>query len=85
MNALPANANKQIELITKVAEDLNILKIEKEEHEYQALPTAVKSKVYEFYCRDDISYQAPGKRDTITIKENGVRKKCKKVFIIYFT
>ncbi|CAM4982008.1 unnamed protein product [Rotaria socialis] len=84
MNVLPVNKKRQIELITKVAEDLKILKIQKkQERDYQALPTTVKNKVYEFYCRDDISYQAPGKRDSITIKENGLRKKMQKKYLLF--
>ncbi|CAM4986859.1 unnamed protein product [Rotaria socialis] len=84
MNVLPVNKKRQIELITKVAEDLKILKIQKkQERDYQALPTTVKNKVYEFYSRDDISYQAPGKRDSITIKENGLRKKMQKKYLLF--
>ncbi|CAF2081486.1 unnamed protein product [Rotaria magnacalcarata] len=84
MNVLPVNKKRQLELITKVAEDLKILKIQKkQERDYQALPTPVKNKVYEFYYRDDISYQAPGKRDSITIKENGLRKKMQKKYLLF--
>ncbi|CAF5123122.1 unnamed protein product, partial [Rotaria magnacalcarata] len=40
MNVLPVNKKRQLELITKVAEDLKILKIQKkQERDYQALPT----------------------------------------------
>ncbi|CAF3406874.1 unnamed protein product, partial [Rotaria socialis] len=84
INALPASKDKQVELIKQVAKDLNILKLEKKhERNYQSLSTTVKNEVYEFYCRDDISYQAPGKRDTITIKENGNKKTMQKKYLLY--
>ncbi|CAF2039332.1 unnamed protein product [Rotaria magnacalcarata] len=83
-NVLPKNKSKQCELVKKVAEDLNLLKIEKKyDRAGQSLQINVKNKIYEFYCRDDISYQAPGKRDTVTIKENGTKTKLQKRFLLY--
>jgi len=49
----------------------------------QSLSTNVKKQVYDFYFRDDISYQAPGKKDTITIKENGEKKTLQKRYLLY--
>ncbi len=34
----------------------------------------VKEKVKQFYVRDDISRQAPGRKDSVVIKEAGVKK-----------
>jgi len=84
MNALPINKDKKIELIQKIAEDLNLLKLNnKYERVKQSLPTATKDKIYEYYFRSDVSYQAPGKKDTITIKENGIKKKLQKRYLFY--
>ena len=43
----------------------------------------LKEKIKDFYCRDDISYQAPGKRDFITIKQAGVKKKIQKRYLLF--
>ena len=34
----------------------------------------IKQKVKQFYACDDISRQAPGKKDAVTVKEDGVKK-----------
>lgn len=81
---LPANKDKQIELIQKIAEDLNILKLEKEhERVYQSISSEAKKKIYEFYCRDDISYQSPGKRDFIATKDNGIKLKLQRRYLLF--
>jgi len=84
VNALPVNKNKQIELIKQVAETLNIINVERTyERNQQSLSTDTKKQVYDFYFRDDISYQAPGKKDTIIIKENGEKKTLQKRYLLY--
>ncbi|CAF1437694.1 unnamed protein product [Rotaria sordida] len=84
LNALPANKDKQFELIKEIAANLNIVKLEKKfERNQQSLSTDVKQRVYDYYFRDDISYQAPGKRDSITIRENGEKKKLQKRYLLY--
>ncbi|XP_067247442.1 uncharacterized protein [Chanodichthys erythropterus] len=37
-----------------------------------------EEKVKQFYVRDDISRQAPGRKDSVTIREDGVKKTCQK-------
>ncbi|CAF3413602.1 unnamed protein product, partial [Rotaria socialis] len=49
----------------------------------QSLSTDRKQKIYDYYCRDDISYQAPGKRDVIAVKENGIKKTLQKRYLLY--
>jgi hypothetical protein len=84
LRALPANKDKQIEVVQKIAEGLNLLTLEKKyERTYQLLSSQAKTKVHEFYCRDDISYQAPGKRDTITTKDNGVKVKLQRRYLLF--
>ncbi|CAF3602483.1 unnamed protein product [Rotaria sp. Silwood1] len=56
-DSLPINKDKQAELIRKMAEDLNILKLDdKYKRVQQSLPANIKEKIYEYYYRDDISY-----------------------------
>ena len=43
-----------------------------------ALSKELKAAVIEFYMRDDISRQAPGKRDTVAVRENNERKTMQK-------
>jgi hypothetical protein len=84
LNVLPVNKDKQVELIQTIAVDLNILKLEKKiQRTQRSLPVDVKKQIYDYYFRDDISYQAPGKKDTITIKENGVKKTLQKRYLLY--
>ncbi|CAF1424572.1 unnamed protein product [Adineta steineri] len=84
LNVLPANKGKQFELIKEIATNLKIIEPEKKfERTQKSLSTDVKQQIYDYYFRDDISYQAPGKRDSITIKENGVKKKLQKRYLLY--
>ena len=84
LRALPANKDKQVEVVQKIAEDLKLLIIEKKhERQYQSLSSEAKTKVRGFYYRDDISYQAPGKRDSITTKEDGVKVKLQKRYLLF--
>ena len=43
-----------------------------------ALSKQLKAAVIEFYMRDDISRQAPGKRDTVVVRENNEKKTLQK-------
>ena len=39
--------------------------------------------VHDFYQKDSISWQAPGKRDYLTVRENGIRVQHQKRFLLY--
>ena len=66
---------KQIELISQLAEGLGILDIEKKYERAQSrIPMSTQDVVINFYYRDNISYQTPGRRDSITIKMDGVKQ-----------
>ncbi|CAF1620576.1 unnamed protein product [Didymodactylos carnosus] len=84
INVLPANKDKQIELVQHLAQNLGIMKQNKEhERATKAIPLAAQIEVREFFCRDDISYQAPGKRDSITIKIDGIKQKLQKRYLFF--
>ncbi|CAF2076935.1 unnamed protein product, partial [Rotaria magnacalcarata] len=51
-------------------------------HVQQSLSTDIKQKIYDYYYRDGISYQASGKRDTITVKENSIKKQLQKRYLL---
>ncbi|CAF2260150.1 unnamed protein product, partial [Rotaria magnacalcarata] len=81
---LPINKEKQTELIQQIAADLKSLTIDnKYARVQQSLSTDIKQKINDYYYRDDISYQAPGKRDTITVKENGIKQQLQKRYLLY--
>ncbi|CAF2970124.1 unnamed protein product, partial [Rotaria sp. Silwood2] len=83
-NALPVNKNKQIELITHMAEDLGILDMKKKHERVQnCISMSTQNEVINFYCRDDISYQAPGRKDSITIKIDGIKQTIQKRFLLF--
>ncbi|CAF1530923.1 unnamed protein product [Adineta ricciae] len=48
-----------------------------------SIPLALKEKAKNFYCRDDISCQAPGKHDAITVKDNGTMLKVQKRYLLH--
>ncbi|CAF0830692.1 unnamed protein product [Adineta steineri] len=70
--SLPKDTNKCISVIRHIAQELNIIPKTTSSHkrEQRSLPNDLKKLVIEFYHRDDISYQLPGKRDCISIKDD---------------
>lgn len=82
--SLPKSPNKKTAVIKKLVMEVlpdvgkTILKEKKSGN--NKISQEVKDKVLNFYCRDDISYQAPGKRDfkSIKNKESGKRERIQK-------
>jgi hypothetical protein len=84
INVLPANKDKQIELVQHLAQNLGIMKQNKEhERATKAIPLPVQTEVRKFFSRDDVSYQAPGKRDFISIKIDGIKRKLQKRYLFF--
>ncbi|CAF2625344.1 unnamed protein product [Rotaria sp. Silwood2] len=72
--SLPKEPNKRITVVRHIAQTLDIIPrtTNQQERQQRQLPIELKQAVINFYNRDDISHQMPGKRDHITIKdENG--------------
>jgi len=65
VRSLPFSPRKKRVVVTKLAEKVGIVKSSIAPK--NAISDETKQKVIEFYCRDDISRQAPGKRDYVTI------------------
>ena len=69
-SSLPQCDNKKNAIIEHLAQSVGL--IAKPTHERNSLQISdkIKDDVYNFYMRDDISYQLPGKRDTVVVKQN---------------
>ena len=71
-SALPNSPRKKAAVIKKLAMSIDTSDSSPEKKAGPtALSTEVENLVIQFYLRDDISRQAPGKRDSIVVKENG--------------
>ena len=73
---LPKNEDKKTELVRQLATDLGIV-------EEKSLPTSSKKSINDYYFRDDISHQAPGTRDFITVNEDGKKQRLQKRYLLY--
>lgn len=69
-SSLPQCENKKTAIIEHLAQSVGL--IPKRTHERSSLQISdkIKDHIYNFYIRDDVSYQLPGKRDTIVVKQN---------------
>jgi hypothetical protein len=81
--ALPKNRNRQEQVVRRVGQDLGLFETPKFQRTQAQIPRDVVKKVQEFYGNDSISWQAPGKRDCVTIRENGIRIKYQKRHLLY--
>ncbi|CAF2654996.1 unnamed protein product [Rotaria sp. Silwood2] len=72
VESLPKDTNKRVTVIRHIAQELDIIPKTISHHKrvQRSLPIELKQLVINFYNRDDISYQLPGKRDFITIKDD---------------
>ncbi len=70
--------NHQKQVLQRVSEELGITPKTKAVRIQQKIPPSVVKTIQEFYKLDTISWQAPGKRDTKVVKENGVKVKYQK-------
>ena len=68
-NSLPKCDMKKKIIVKHLAESYNLIPKSKHQRISLKLADKLKNDVYNFYIRDDISYQLPGKKDTIVVKE----------------
>jgi hypothetical protein len=83
VRALPKDRDRQQQVVRRIGQDLGLFDVPKFQRTQARLPRDVVKKVQEFYANDSISWQAPGKRDYVTIRENGVRLKYQKRHLLY--
>ncbi|CAF1395394.1 unnamed protein product, partial [Rotaria sp. Silwood1] len=82
--SLPKEPNRRISVVRHIAQTLDIISktTDLHEREQRQLPIELKKAVIDFYNRDDISHQMPGKRDYITIKnDNGSTQLQKRILL----
>jgi hypothetical protein len=82
-NALPKDPTKQKLVVKAIAQSLGILPTSTVQRVTRIFPTDNKKMVLSFYERDDISYQMPGKRDTVVVKENGTKTIYQKRILLF--
>ncbi|CAF4195896.1 unnamed protein product, partial [Rotaria magnacalcarata] len=73
LRALPKTMAQKKQVLEHICQDLGILPKTKAARIQSKIPASVRTKVEQFYLKDYISWQAPGKRDHKTIKENGLK------------
>lgn len=81
--AMPKSPNKRHVVMRKIASDFGLVARDSQGfHSYRGLPQETKDAVTQFYVRDDISRQAPGRKDCITIRtSDGDRQQMQKHFM----
>ena len=72
LRSLPKDPSKRNHVIHNIAQLFDVIpkSIDKHKREQRSLPVEFKKAVIQFYNRDGISYQMPGKRDYIIIEDD---------------
>ncbi|CAF4747389.1 unnamed protein product [Rotaria sp. Silwood1] len=86
VHSLPKDINKRIMVVQHLAQNLNIISKTTHQHTRQQrlLSIELKELVSQFYQRDDITYQLPGKRDYVTVTDdNGESMTLQKRILLY--
>ena len=83
LRVLPTDPDKQHQILTRVGQNLGLFQTPTSQRQQAAMPMDVIQKVQDFYKNDNISWQAPGKRDYVTVRENGIRVKYQKRFLLF--
>ena len=80
---LPQEPSKKRLVIQTIAESIGLLPQSVHKRTSRRLPYKLKEEVIKFYCRDDISYQMSGRRDTIAVWQNGIKSTHQKRILLY--
>jgi hypothetical protein len=83
LRVLPTNPDKQHQILTRVGQNLGLFQTPRPQRQQAAIPMDVIQKVQDFHKNDSISWQAPGKRDYVTVREKGTRVKYQKRFLLF--
>ncbi len=67
----------------RIGYSLGLLSKSKAARTPASIPPAYNRKTQKFYANDEIFWQAPGKRDTKTVEENGIHVKHQKPHLLY--
>ena len=84
---LPKDPQKRNHVVHYIAQSLDIIPKTSEQHkrEQRSISIDVKKAVEEFYNRDDISYQMPGKQDFIVTNDDSGQRVTLQKRILLFT
>jgi hypothetical protein len=66
-----------------ISQDVGLVPKPKIIRTHAQIEASLVKKVQDFYLLDSVSWQAPGKRDTKTIKENGIKVKYQKRHLLF--
>lgn len=69
-SSLPKCDRKKKVVVKHLAEKFGLIPKPKHQRTSLQLADNIKDDVQDFYLRDDISYQLPGKRDTVVVKDD---------------
>ncbi|CAF1442411.1 unnamed protein product [Rotaria sordida] len=81
--ALPKDFNKKKVIARALAQAVGIVPRNNHQRTTRQLSSKIKNSIILFYGRDDISYQMPGKRDTIIVNDNGNKTTYQKKILLY--
>ena len=80
LSALPPTPKRKSKLVINLAQMCHIA--ERTTSRRKLFPESTLDIVNTFYARDDTSRQLPGKKDFVTIRDNGVKKRIQKKSVI---
>lgn len=80
---LPQDPSKKRLVVQAIAQSIGLIAQSLHKRRTRELSRQLKDDIIKFYCRDDISYQMPGKRDTIVVRQNGTKSTHQKRILLY--
>jgi hypothetical protein len=80
---LPQDPSKKRLVVQAIAQSMGLLGQNLHKRATRQLSSKLKDDIVQFYCRNDISYQMPGKRDTIVVRQNGTKSTHQKRILLY--
>ena len=83
VRVLPGDRDKQQAVVKRIEQSLGLFGKSKCKRSTPNLSEAVRKQVLHFYMDDSISWQAPGKRDCLTVRQNGIRVQHQKRFLLF--
>ena len=83
VRVLPENPDRRQQVLERIVQEFGLLPKTKAKRTNAQLSDLLIENIEEFYTKDFISWQAPGKRDYITMKENGIKVKHQKRHLLY--
>ena len=82
---LPSSPRKRKVVISKIAESsgISVKQSPQDLDGNSRMPDSTVKKVQEFYCRDTISRQSPGRKDCVILRDNGKKSKLQKRYLMW--